>query len=143
MPIVAYSALAQGLLSGSYRAIEGVPDHMKVTRFYRGDNGVARHGEAGAEPEVFAAIAALADLGREAGLTMPELALAWLLEQDRVASVLIGARSPEELEASLAAADLEPPAGILERAGAATLAVRARLGDNPDMWMGGAESRFV
>jgi aryl-alcohol dehydrogenase-like predicted oxidoreductase len=143
MPIVAYSALAQGLLTGSYRGIESVPDHMKVTRFYRGDNGIAKHGEAGAEAEVFAAIAALDALGREAGLTMPELALTWLLRQERVASVLVGARSPEELEASVAAADLEVPAGVLERAGAATRAVRERLGDNADMWMGGAESRFV
>jgi hypothetical protein len=35
------------------------------------------------------------------------------------------------------------PADVLERATAATKAVRERLGDNADMWMGGAESRFV
>jgi aryl-alcohol dehydrogenase-like predicted oxidoreductase len=143
MPIVAYSGLAQGLLTGAYRSIGAVPDHMKVTRFYRGDNGIAKHGEAGVEAEVFAAIAALDALCGEAGLSMPELALAWLLQKGNVASVLVGARTPEELGKSVAAADLAVPADVLERATAATKAVRERLGDNADMWMGGAESRFV
>ena len=95
MPIVAYSALAQGLLTGGYRSIGAVPDHMKVTRFYSGDNGIAKHGEAGAEAEAFAAIAALDALCGEAGLSMPQLALAWLLQKSNVASVLVGARTPE------------------------------------------------
>ncbi len=143
MPVVAYSALAQGLLGGAWRSVEDVPDHIKVTRFYRGDNGIAAHGEAGAEAEVFAAVAALDALSREAGVSLPQLALAWLLRQGHVASVLVGARSPDELAASVAAADLEVPAAILDRAGAVTEAVRARLGGNADMWMAGAQSRFV
>ncbi len=143
MPIVAYSALAQGLLTGAHRSIDTVPRHMQVTRFYRGDNGIARHGDAGAEPEVFAAIAALAALGREADLSLPQLALAWLLHKRNVASVLVGARTPAELEASIAAADLELPADVLDRATAATAAVRDKLGGNADMWMSGAETRFI
>ena len=143
MPIVAYSALAQGLLSGQYRSIAAVPDHLKVTRFYRGDNGIAAHGEAGAEAEIVAALAALDALCREARVSMPQLALAWLLRKEHLASVIVGARTPAELEASVAATDLAIPDAILQRASAATAAVRAKLGDNADMWMAGAQSRFV
>jgi aryl-alcohol dehydrogenase-like predicted oxidoreductase len=143
MPIVAYSALAQGLLTGQYASAAAVPDHLKITRFYRGDNGIASHGEPGAEAEVFAALDALAELGRESGLGMPQLALAWLLRNHDVASVLVGARSPDEVAENVAAADLKISGSILDRADAATTAVRDRLGENADMWMGRAQSRFV
>ena len=68
---------------------------------------------------------------------MPQLALAWLLQKKEVASVLVGARSPEELRVSVEdAADLEVPADVLDRATAArSAAMRAKLGDNADMWM--------
>lgn len=42
-----------------------------------------------------------------------------------------------------AAVDLDVPESILGRAGAVTEAVRAKLGDNADMWMNQAHSRFV
>jgi aryl-alcohol dehydrogenase-like predicted oxidoreductase len=74
---------------------------------------------------------------------MPALALGWLLHQPTVASVLVGARTPSELEAGVGAVERDLPEDILERAGALTASVRARLGDNPDMWMAGAQSRFV
>ena len=142
MPVVAYSALAQGLLTGQYGSVDEVPRHLRITRFYRDDGG-GGHGEPGAEAEIFAAIASLHTICREADVTMPQLALAWLLAKDNVASVLVGARSPREVAQNIAAVDRAIPSSVLDRATIATAAVRAKLGDNPDMWMSGAQSRFI
>ena len=60
---VAYSVLAQGLLTGRYASAADVPKSLHVTRFY-GDGG---HGEAGAETEIFTALAELRDLAKAEG----------------------------------------------------------------------------
>ena len=70
---------------------------------------------------------------------MSQLALAWLLQKKEVASVFVASRSPEELRVSMDAADRDVPADVLARATAASAAVRAKLGDNADVWMGGRE----
>ncbi len=143
MKVVAYSALAQGLLTGQYRSVDQVPEHLKVTRFYDGVTGSAPHGEPGCEAEVFAAVEALSALCLESGIGMPQLSLAWLLARPEVASILVGCRSPDEVSENLAAADLRVPNSVLRRATELTEPVRRKIGTNPDMWMGASQSRFT
>jgi aryl-alcohol dehydrogenase-like predicted oxidoreductase len=54
----------------------------------------------------FAALAALDDAARSRGVDMATLALAWLLADERVTSIVVGPRRPAHLEPALAALDL-------------------------------------
>ena len=57
--------------------------------------------------EMLAAVQALRPVADEAGLTMSQLALAWILRQDNVAAAIIGATRPEQVHENAAAAGVE------------------------------------
>ena len=94
--IVPYSPLAGGLLTGKYR--KGEPIQPGV----RGHNntGFARQ----LTDRNFAAVAGLESFAREYGHTVGELAIAWLLANPSVCSVIAGVTKPEQVEANAAAA---------------------------------------
>ena len=58
---------------------------------------------------------ALQDLAEEAGMTLVEMALAWVLRQPNVASALVGASRPEQIEANVKAVDVELSQELLEK----------------------------
>ena len=62
--VAAYMPLMQGLLSGRWRSADEIPQVRRRTRHFSGARPPARHGEPGAEAEVFAAIAGIAESGR-------------------------------------------------------------------------------
>jgi len=96
MGVAVYNPLAGGYLTGKYRPEE------------RPGAG-ARLGESEAyyqrywKDANFRALSHLEDIASQAGLTMVELALRWLLAQDVVDSILLGARTPEHLSTNLRA----------------------------------------
>jgi L-glyceraldehyde 3-phosphate reductase len=94
MGLVAFSPLAQGLLSDRY--LNGIPDDSRV-----------RSGRAFASSylteENLEHVRALNDVARSRGQTLSQMALAWLLRDPRVSSVLLGVSRPEQLETNLAA----------------------------------------
>ena len=71
---------------------------------------------------------------------MAEVALAWLLHQPGVTSVLAGARTPGQIHDNVQAATVDLPSQIVDELTAATEEVKRKLGANPDMWS--SESRF-
>jgi aryl-alcohol dehydrogenase-like predicted oxidoreductase len=71
---------------------------------------------------------------------MASVALAWLLHQPGVTSVIVGARQPHQIEQTAQAAELQLSTAVLEKLTAATDEVKQKLGSNPDMWQ--SESRF-
>ena len=97
MGIIAFSPLAQGLLTDRY--LDGVP----------GDSRIARDGrflkESSLTDERLARIRALNALAHERGQTLAEMALAWILKDGDVCSVLIGASRPEQILDNVRAAD--------------------------------------
>ncbi len=103
---------------------------------------MTRHGEPGAEVETAAALAAIRDICDAAGLPMTQVALAWLLAQPGVATVIAGARNPAQIHANAAAAALKLPADVLAALTQATAPLKAALGPNPDMWQSDANSRM-
>ena len=135
---VAYSVLAQGLLTGRYGSASDVPKGLHVTRFYS-DGG---HGEAGAEEEVFAAIDELRELAKAEGQSLADLSIQWALAQPGIDVVLTGARTPQEITENAAALDRKASSETLDRMTAIAEAVKQKLGPNPDMWMNTKESRF-
>ena len=64
---------------------------------------------------LFDAVSSLAGIAADAGLTLPELSLRWLLSRDVVTGVLLGGSKPEQLLSNIAAAQRGPlPVGVLE-----------------------------
>ena len=88
--VMAYSALAQGLLTGNLTAATTFPegDKRPTTALF----------QPGVYERCLAAVAALRPIAAGAGLTVPQLALAWLLAQPGVSTALVGARTVAEIE---------------------------------------------
>jgi aryl-alcohol dehydrogenase-like predicted oxidoreductase len=94
--VLAYGALAQGLLTGKYGA---------DARFGPDDRRHRLPGFRGAALERgLAAAAALAGAGRESGATPAQLAVRWVLDHPAVTSVVVGAKSARQVEANASAA---------------------------------------
>jgi L-glyceraldehyde 3-phosphate reductase len=91
---IAFSALAQGLLSDRY--LNGVPENTRATK--GGSLPKAQLTEAN-----LARIRALNDIAQSRGQTLAQMAIAWVLRDPRVTTALIGARTVEQLEDSLGA----------------------------------------
>jgi len=66
---------------------------------------------------------------------MAAVALAWLRQQPGVTSILVGARTPEELQLNLPALELRLSAEVIQELNTATEIVKEKLGNNPDMWL--------
>jgi len=132
--ILSYSSLAQGLLTGKFRSADEVPEGRARTRLFAGSRPHAKHGEAGMEAETFAALERVRDAARELGQPMGRVALAWLLAQPGVTSVIAGGRNPAQAAENAAAGDLRLPAGVVAKLSAATEALKDKAGANCDLW---------
>lgn len=138
--LICYSPLAQGLLTGRYASADEVPNGLARTRWYSKDRPNAKHGEDGCEAKVFEALDTIREICTRIDLPMATVALAWVRQQPGIASVLVGARSPEELGWNLPAIDLHLSDSEVADLSAATETVKAEIGLNPDPWM--SESRM-
>ncbi|GAB4564505.1 MAG: aldo/keto reductase [Anaerolineae bacterium] len=139
--VLCYSPLAQGLLTGKFRSADEVPPGRARTRHFRGDRPEARHGEPGAEEETFAAIASIREICERIERPMAEVSLAWLLARPGVASVIAGARRPEQIRQNAKAAELKLAPEVVNELTSVTEALKQRLGPNPDMWQ--SDSRMA
>jgi L-glyceraldehyde 3-phosphate reductase len=92
---IAFSPLAQGLLTGKY--LNGIPAGSRASR-----DGSLSAGQI--SEENLAHVRALDEIARARGQSLAQLALAWVLRDQRVTSALIGASSVAQLEENLAAA---------------------------------------
>ena len=138
--ILCYSPLIQGLLTGKFASPDEVPAGRARTRLFSTDRPLARHGEPGCEAEVFAALGTIRRISDAIGEPMAEVALAWLLHQPGVTSVLAGARYPDQIRQTAQAADLKLAPEIINALTKATDEVKRKMGRNPDPWQ--AKSRF-
>lgn len=138
--ILCYSPLMMGLLTGKFATADEVPDGRARTRHFSRNRPHTRHGEEGAEQETFATIADIRRLCEEAGVSMIAGSLRWLLRQQGVCSVLVGARNAEQVAENAAAAEADVPTGLLDQLTQATESLKAKLGENPDPWQ--SQSRF-
>ena len=97
--ILVWSPLAGGLLSGKYRRAQQPP---AGSRHLTDWNEPPVHDEG----KLYDTVEALLAVGEELGVSAAQVALAWLLGRPGVSSVVIGARTSEQLADNLAAADL-------------------------------------
>ena len=96
MGVVPYFPLASGLLTGKYRRGQEFPEGSRLA--------ASKYFAAVATDDNFRYVERLQAWAEERGHTILELAFAWLLAQDGVASVIAGATSPAQVAANVAAA---------------------------------------
>jgi len=138
--ITCYSPLAQGLLTGKFRSADDVPEGRARTRHFSCNRPQARHREPGCEKETFEAVAAVRRVCEGIGRPMAEVALAWLLHQPGVTSVIAGARNPDQVRQNARAMDLRLDEDVLRDLDVATRPLKKFFGRNPDMWQ--TDSRY-
>ena len=105
-----WSPIAQGVLAGKYRPGEEPPsgtraatpgDQDMMSRFMRND--------------VLTAVQDLQPIADDLGITMAQLALAWVLREPGVSSAIVGASRPEQVEENVAASGVELGEDVLAR----------------------------
>jgi aryl-alcohol dehydrogenase-like predicted oxidoreductase len=105
---IVWSPLAQGVLSGKYKPGEPPPADSRAASAAMGgfiDRLIA--------PPVLEAVERLRPIAEQAGLTMPQLALAWVLREPDVASAIVGATRPEQVRANASASGIALSADTL------------------------------
>jgi aryl-alcohol dehydrogenase-like predicted oxidoreductase len=105
---IVWSPLAQGLLTGKYRAGQSPPPDSRAAS---SDMNSAM--ELVMNDATLQAVDRLRPIAEEAGLSMAELALAWVLRRPEVASAIVGATRPEQVHANAKASGIELAPGTL------------------------------
>jgi aryl-alcohol dehydrogenase-like predicted oxidoreductase len=103
--MLAWSPLASGWLTGKYRQGEPPPAGTRVVE--NADEGMRiwnQHGQSGQTWQVLEAVRKVAE-GR--GVSLAQVAIAWLMARPAVSSVILGARSMDQLTGNMAAAELK------------------------------------
>jgi aryl-alcohol dehydrogenase-like predicted oxidoreductase len=96
---IVFSPLGQGVLTGKYRAGSAHPADSRAASETMGW-AMGRF----LTDEILGAVERLHPIAADAGLTLPQLALAWVLREPNVASAIVGVTRPEQLDDNTAAA---------------------------------------
>jgi aryl-alcohol dehydrogenase-like predicted oxidoreductase len=96
---IVWSPLAQGVLTGKYAPGKTLPADSRAAN--SAINGFLN--QAWLRPPVLDAVQRLRPIAAEAGLTLAQFALAWVLRQPNVASAITGASRPEQVDENAAA----------------------------------------
>ncbi|GAA1186308.1 aldo/keto reductase family protein [Ornithinimicrobium humiphilum] len=106
---IVWSPMAQGVLSGKY-----LPG-QQPTEGRAADEKMGRGMQGFLRDEVLTAVQELKPLAQEAGLTMPQLSIAWVLQNPNVAAALVGASRPEQVEDNVKAAGVTLDADLMAK----------------------------
>lgn len=111
--LLPWSPLGGGWLSGKYKR-----DQMPSGATRLGENpnrGMEAYGPRNSEARTWAIIEAVEEVAKSHGVSMAQVALAWVAARPAVTSVILGARTPTQLADNLGAADLRLEAEEMER----------------------------
>jgi aryl-alcohol dehydrogenase-like predicted oxidoreductase len=100
---IVWSPLAQGVLTGKYLPGQPPPEGSRATDELSGKNFISRW----MTDDVLTKVQALRPLADQAGLTMAQLGVAWVLQNTNVASAIVGATKPEQLDDNVKAAKVK------------------------------------
>jgi aryl-alcohol dehydrogenase-like predicted oxidoreductase len=116
---IVWSPIAQGVLTGKYKPGAQLPAGTRATD----DKGGARIISRWMQDSILTRVQELAPIAAELDLSLAQLAVAWVLQNDNVASAIIGASRPEQVKENVLASGVEIPAELLAR-------IDAVLGDS-------------
>jgi aryl-alcohol dehydrogenase-like predicted oxidoreductase len=106
---IVWSPLAQGVLTGKYKPGEPHPEDSRANSSEMGW-AMDRY----MSDEVLTAVERLGPIADAAGLTMVQMALAWVLRRKELASAIIGASKPEQVTSNCSASGLKLSSDVLE-----------------------------
>jgi aryl-alcohol dehydrogenase-like predicted oxidoreductase len=115
---VVWSPIAQGVLTGKYKPGQPHPEGSRATDDKGGANMIKRW----LNDDVLSAVANLEPIANDVGLSMAQLAVAWVLQNPNVASAIIGASRPEQVTDNVKAAGVKLEADVMK-------AIDTALGD--------------
>ncbi|WHX49326.1 aldo/keto reductase family protein [Paenibacillus woosongensis] len=104
---VVFSPLAQGLLTGKYTSATDIPQDSRAAKLEWMRKGITE--------EKIAKVRQLETVAAELGITVGNLALAWILSHENVASALVGASRPEQVTENAKASGIELSEDVLSR----------------------------
>jgi 1-deoxyxylulose-5-phosphate synthase len=105
---VVWSPLAQGVLTGKYLPGAPLPPDSRAA-----SESMSGFIDRLVQPRVLEAVQRLRPVAEQAGLSMPQLALAWVLRQENVASAIVGASRSDQVEANASASGITLSADTL------------------------------
>src|SRR3954469_1185571 len=108
---VVWSPIAQGVLTGKYLPGHQPPEGSRATDVNGGADMISRW----MQDTVLEKVQQLKPLAAEAGLTMAQLAIAWVLTNPNVSSAIVGATRPEQVRDNAAAAGTKLDAELLKK----------------------------
>jgi len=108
---IVWSPIAQGVLTGKYKPGQQPPEGTRATDTKGGANMIARW----MRDDVLTKVQELQPIAEELDLSLAQLAVAWVLQNDNVASAIIGASRPEQVHENAKAAGVTIPLELMER----------------------------
>lgn len=118
---IVWSPVAQGVLTGKYKVGKKAPAGSRVTDKKSGADMISRW----MRDEVLSAVEKLRPIAADAGLTMAQLALAWVLQNPNVSSAIIGASKPAQVKENVKASGVKLSAETMH-------AIDRALGELPE-----------
>jgi 1-deoxyxylulose-5-phosphate synthase len=123
--VIPYNPIAGGLLSGKHNAAAPPPEGSRFTLGWAGSNYQDRYWH----DREFETVETLGQLAGKAGVSLVTLAVAWVLANKAITAPIIGASRPDQLDASLAAAEYALGEDLKRELDEVTYSYR--LGDSP------------
>ncbi|MCR6647702.1 MAG: aldo/keto reductase family protein [Cellulomonas sp.] len=109
---IVWSPVAQGVLTGKYLPGQPAPEGSRGTDAKGGARMIGSFLE---DQTILERVQGLRPVADELGLTMAQLAVAWVLQNDNVAAAIIGASRPEQVAENVKASGVTIPAELLAR----------------------------
>ncbi|MBF4630224.1 aldo/keto reductase family protein [Clavibacter michiganensis subsp. phaseoli] len=108
---IVWSPIAQGVLTGKYKPGQDLPQGSRATDDKGGADMIKRY----MNDDVLSRVQELQPVADELDLSLAQLAVAWVLQNDNVASAIIGASRPEQVHENVKASGVTIPAELLTR----------------------------
>ena len=108
---IVFSPIGQGVLTGKYRPGAALPEGSRATD----EKGGARFIQRYLRDEVLERVAGLQAVADELDISMAQLAVAWVLQNDNVAAAIIGASRPEQVAENVKASGIVIPGELMTR----------------------------
>jgi len=108
---IVWSPIAQGVLTGKYLPGQAAPEGSRAADEKGGANMIKRF----MNDDVLNRVQALRPVADEAGLTMAQLAVAWVLQNANVSAAIVGASRPEQVGENVKAAGARLEPELMER----------------------------
>lgn len=108
---IVWSPMAQGVLTGKYLPGQPAPAGSRATDAHGGASAIKDF----LTQEILTSVQNLRPIADELGITMAQLAIAWVLSNDNVAAAIVGASRPEQVVSNVQASGVRLDAAVLAR----------------------------